>query len=146
MSAISTRVFAIQTFGMAGIAMQLDHLFAGHAACLMQGINILGDDMADLAARHQPGHDPVAVIGLDSFPGLLHLKPSLPRNAPGLRISDIILKAIGSIFVQTPPGERKSGMPDSVEIPAPVKTTARREDRISCASSSAPFTAWVWAA
>src|SRR6185437_3459680 len=31
--------------------------------------------------------------------------------------------------LQTPPGERKSGMPDSVEIPAPVNTTARRASR-----------------
>src|SRR5579862_717630 len=32
--------------------------------------------------------------------------------------------------LQTPPGLRKSGMPDSVEIPAPVKTTARRAPSI----------------
>ncbi len=37
--------------------------------------------------------------------------------------------------VQMPPGERKSGMPDSVEIPAPVNTTVRRAARRSAASS-----------
>jgi len=37
-----------------------------------------------------------------------------------------------------PPGERKSGMPDSVEMPAPVKTTTRRAARSIAASSSAP--------
>ena len=30
---------------------------------------------------------------------------------------------IGWYFVQMPPGERKSGMPHSVEMPAPVKGT-----------------------
>ena len=38
-------------------------------------------------------------------------------------------KSIGFIRVQMPPGLRKSGMPDSVLIPAPVKKTIR------CASS-----------
>src|SRR5689334_21571840 len=32
-------------------------------------------------------------------------------------------KSIGRILVQMPPGERKSGMPHSVEIPAPVNGT-----------------------
>src|SRR5258705_6059614 len=39
-------------------------------------------------------------------------------------------------FDQKPPGLRKSGMPDSVEMPAPVKTTARRAWAISLARSS----------
>ena len=34
--------------------------------------------------------------------------------------------SIGSTFSQIPPGERKSGMPLSVETPAPVSTTACR--------------------
>src|SRR3954454_4357873 len=32
-------------------------------------------------------------------------------------------KSIGRILVQIPPGERKSGMPHSVEMPAPVNGT-----------------------
>src|SRR5579871_2477326 len=35
-----------------------------------------------------------------------------------------------------PPGERKSGIPDSVEIPAPVNTTARRALLSNPASSA----------
>src|SRR5215472_11975347 len=35
-------------------------------------------------------------------------------------------KSIGAIRVQIPPGLRKSGIPDSVLMPAPVNTTARR--------------------
>src|SRR4029453_654854 len=34
--------------------------------------------------------------------------------------------ALGSL-VQTPCGPRKSGMPDSVEMPAPVRTTTRAD-------------------
>jgi hypothetical protein len=37
--------------------------------------------------------------------------------------------------LQTPPGLRKSGMPDSVEMPAPVKATARLEAAINWASA-----------
>src|SRR6476661_8934773 len=42
-------------------------------------------------------------------------------------------------FVQTPFGPRKSGMPDSVEIPAPVSATVRLDEEIqeeTTASSS----------
>src|SRR5215469_140634 len=45
-------------------------------------------------------------------------------------------KSIGAIRVQMPPGLRKSGIPDSVLMPAPVKTTARRERSIARARSA----------
>lgn len=48
-------------------------------------------------------------------------------------------KSMGTCFVHRPPGLRKSGMPDSVLMPAPVKTTARRAlamRRASAASDS----------
>src|SRR5262249_23711569 len=38
-------------------------------------------------------------------------------------------KSIGAIFVQMPPGARQSGLPDSADMPAPVKTTVRRDAR-----------------
>jgi hypothetical protein len=41
---------------------------------------------------------------------------------------------MGCIRLQIPPGDRKSGMPDSVEIPAPVKTTMRLADPIRALS------------
>src|SRR3954469_6232473 len=47
--------------------------------------------------------------------------------------------ALGS-FVQTPCGPRKSGIPDSVEIPAPVRTTTRDE------SSTQRLTSWIGSA
>jgi hypothetical protein len=43
-------------------------------------------------------------------------------------------KSIGAMRVQMPPGLRKSGIPDSVLMPAPVKTTARRARAINLAS------------
>ena len=46
--------------------------------------------------------------------------------------------SIGFTSVQSPePGERKSGIPEGTEIPAPVSTTARRAERSS--SASRPF-------
>src|SRR4029077_2501947 len=45
-------------------------------------------------------------------------------------------KSIGAMRVQIPPGLRKSGIPDSVLIPAPVKTTARRARAITRVSSA----------
>ena len=46
--------------------------------------------------------------------------------------------SIGSNFSQRPPAERKSGMPLSVEMPAPVSTTAYSEAARAAARSSAP--------
>src|SRR6185436_4718477 len=49
------------------------------------------------------------------------------RNSPN---------SIGLYLVQMPPGERKSGMPDSVEMPAPVKATMFSASAIMRPSSS----------
>src|SRR5256886_11715127 len=43
---------------------------------------------------------------------------------------------IGLFFVQSPPGERKSGMPHSVEIPAPVNGTMMRATSTSSPNRS----------
>ena len=46
--------------------------------------------------------------------------------------------SIGSTFSQSPvPGERKSGIPDGTEIPAPVNATTDRAPRIISASADA---------
>src|SRR5262249_569323 len=42
----------------------------------------------------------------------------------------------GLFLVQSPPGERKSGMPHSVEIPAPVNGAMTRADSSSSCNSS----------
>src|SRR5580692_5415226 len=65
--------------------------------------------------------------------GLAPTQPAAPENVrcqASRRASSLCMNAskpIGFIRLQTPPGLRKSGMPDSVEIPAPVKTTVRAE-------------------
>src|SRR5580698_770222 len=65
--------------------------------------------------------------------GLAPTHPAVPekvRCQASRRASSLCMNAsklIGFIRLQTPPGLRKSGMPDSVEIPAPVKTTVRVE-------------------
>src|SRR5918998_1143207 len=50
--------------------------------------------------------------------------------------------SIGSTFAHRPViGVRKSGIPDGTEIPAPVRTTAGPDSRISSASRCAPLIA-----
>ncbi len=45
--------------------------------------------------------------------------------------------SIGSTFSHSPvPGERKSGIPDGTEIPAPVSATTEPAERISSASAA----------
>jgi hypothetical protein len=47
--------------------------------------------------------------------------------------------SIGSTFSHRPvPGERKSGIPDGTEMPAPVSATTRPAERSSSASRMAP--------
>ena len=52
--------------------------------------------------------------------------PEKARRQASRRMSSRATKSwnwIGFIRLQTPPGLRKSGIPDSVDIPAPVNTT-----------------------
>src|SRR6476661_1072027 len=56
------------------------------------------------------------------------------RSQDSSRISRRLRKSsnsIGRYLLHSPPGERKSGMPHSVEMPAPVKGTIRLEAAIS---------------
>src|SRR5579871_1537852 len=50
-------------------------------------------------------------------------------------------KEIGRLRVHIPPGERKSGMPHSVEMPAPVKGTMIDASAIMLPSRSTPL--WI---
>ena len=53
--------------------------------------------------------------------------------------------SIGSTFSHSPvPGERKSGIPEGTEIPAPVSATTEPASRISSASSRGLLTAVTW--
>src|ERR671922_350104 len=53
----------------------------------------------------------------------------------------MVAYSIGSYCAQIPVGERKSGMPLSVEIPAPLRTTAGPRSRNSSASRATSGTA-----
>ena len=46
---------------------------------------------------------------------------------------------IGGCLVQSPPGERKSGIPHSVEMPAPVKATTVRARSMQSSNASTAF-------
>src|SRR5207247_2596760 len=48
-------------------------------------------------------------------------------------------KGIGRLRVHNPPGDRKSGIPHSVEIPAPVKGTMLDAEAIMSPSNSTPL-------
>src|SRR4051812_34691103 len=50
----------------------------------------------------------------------------------------MVAYSIGSYSAQSPVRDRKSGIPDSVDTPAPVRTTQGCASRISAASSDAP--------
>src|SRR5580704_16365018 len=71
--------------------------------------------------------------------GLAPTQPAVPekvRRQASRRASSLCMnvsKPIGFIRLQTPPGLRKSGIPDSVDMPAPVKTTVRAEPARSAA-------------
>ncbi len=69
--------------------------------------------------------------------------PNLRRHASRRASAEAMNspKSMGRYFVQTPPGERKSGIPDSVLIPAPVNTTACRASTKYRPSRSAPAVA-----
>src|SRR5215472_312430 len=61
------------------------------------------------------------------------------RRQDSLRISVLAKNSsngIGLFLVHSPPGERKSGIPHSVEIPAPVKGAMVRAPSTSLCSSS----------
>src|SRR5579863_6557252 len=64
------------------------------------------------------------------------------RRQDSLRASSLAMnssKGIGRLRVHNPPGERKSGMPHSVEIPAPVKGTMTEASAIKSPSFSTPL-------
>ena len=85
---------ALQAGGVAGVAVQLDHLLGRHAGVLVQVVDVLGDHRARLARRHQPGDGEVAGVGLPAGPagaageGAIPCLPALRsrwRRSPGSR-------------------------------------------------------------
>ena len=115
--------------------MHLDDL-AAPRACVEQ-VDVLRDDRLDETAPLELREGVVRVVRLG--PGQ-HLDPQRVEAPDLLRIgvearSDAY--SIGSTCAQMPVGERKSGIPLSVETPAPVRTTHGWRVRISSARRSA---------
>ena len=90
----------------------------------------------DLAAADQLGDRAVAAIGPGGAEDRVALEAPPPRLAPRRLGGEKVVESIGAWRVHIPPGLRKSGMPDSVLIPAPVKTTPRRAAAMRRASAA----------
>ena len=119
---------AIEAGGLAGRAVELQHLAAaGH---LVQAVDVLRDYAADAAGGLPAGENLVAGVGL----GVRETRGAFRTSAASIRGGRSALSRNSSkytvrYFDHTPPGERKSGMPLSVLMPAPVSTTADFEAR-----------------
>jgi len=107
--------------------MKLDHLMRGHARILVQIVHVLRDHMADLAGVDQARNGKMTFIRFGADPAGVPEKVRCQASRRASSLCMNVSKSIGFIRLQTPPGLRKSGMPDSVEMPAPVKTTVRAE-------------------
>ena len=104
--------------------MQFDDVVGRNAGSLMQIVDILRDHARHLAGAVEAGQRPVAAAGL--APARNCSSMAKRRRQASSRISWLARKSsngIGWFLVHRPPGERKSGMPHSVEMPAPVNGT-----------------------
>jgi hypothetical protein len=98
---------------------------------LMQGINVLGDN------RLQTARAMCAAFGFALKSWLASGWNQLKKRPGDVRKELNDATSIGSSRDHKPvPSERKSGMPDGVERPAPVSTTARFAFRNNSAASS----------
>ena len=95
---------------------------------LVQPVDVLGDDGVQLALALELDDRPVAGVRL-GVPRR-RLEAAVPRRPAHVGVGEVVLRASPSsrragFFVHTPFGPRKSGMPESVEMPAPVSTVIR---------------------
>ena len=129
---------AIEAGGIGRVAVQFDDPRRRHARGLVQPVDVLGDDGADLAAAHQRSDGAVAAVGLGraqrSSLGREAAPPGLPpRLLGGEEIVEIDRRHLASRCRR---GCGNRGCPTSVLIPAPVNTTARRAPSIRRASAT----------
>jgi len=100
----------------------------------MEAVDVLGDDRGGRAAADELGDGTVTGRAFRQVSSASKRRRQVSRRASSEKRKSE--KSIGAIFVQIPPGLRKSGIPDSVLMPAPVNTTARRARSITRASSA----------
>src|SRR4029077_3333174 len=75
---------AVEAFGIARVAVQLDHLFIRYTRVLMKVVNVLRDDVTHSALRTERCYSLVAVMGFGLCKRLLHRKAPAPRFAAHL--------------------------------------------------------------
>ena len=114
--------------GAGGVAVQLDHPVRGQAGPLVEVVDVLGDHAVELPEPPQtsPARDAPGWARRGGSPGRwCGPAPSSGGGRPRSAMKFWKVNSLGSKRSQTPPGLRKSGIPDSVLTPAPVKTTMR---------------------
>ena len=130
---------AADAAGIGGVAVKFDDVIGLEARHLMQIVDVLGDDRGNLAGPVERGQRAMPAPGLCRRKGRLHRKAPPPRLVARVRLATNSSNGIGRLRVHIPPGERKSGMPHSVEMPAPVKGTMMEASAIMSPSRSTPL-------
>ena len=106
-------------------AVDLDDALGRRARGLVQPVDVLGDERVQRGAPLELGERAVAGVGLAAEQ--LALGAVAPHLPAVLGVGHVVLdrrRLLGrGSLVHMPFGPRKSGMPDSVEMPAPVSTT-----------------------
>src|SRR5260221_7073958 len=105
----------------------------------MQIVDVLGDDGGDLAGPVERGERAVTAPRLCRGKGRLHRKTTPPSFIRASGLATNSSNGIGRLRAHNPPGERKSGMPHSVEMAAPGKGTMTEACAIMSPSRSTPL-------
>ena len=101
----------------------------------MQVVHVLGDDAGEIPFGLQLRQGIVGRVGPGPADGVVHLLEELPdfgrvpAKGPDMGVFH------GIVAVPQAAAPRKLGMPDSTEIPAPVRAATRGRRRMSAASS-----------
>ncbi len=112
---------ALHTGDPVAVAVQLGDGVLGETGCLVKAVDVLGDTTDQPSRLPQVGDSEVGCVRLGVSE---HLgKAPLPRadRAAGVTNIAIELEILGGQLGPDAVGAPKSGRPDSVEIPAPVK-------------------------
>ena len=121
---------AIEAGGVSGVAVQFHHRVSGEKPEAWCRLSMFWcDHSRDFPGPMQARQRRMAAPGPRCGKLRVHGEPSPPDS---LRISALAMNVsnpIGWYLVHMPPGERKSGMPHSVEMPAPVKGMMTRPTR-----------------
>ena len=94
------------------------------ARLAVQLVDVLGDDRVEQAAALELDQRVVRAVRALVAQRLEALAVEAPERRGSRRKASMCATSIGFTFSQSPvPGERKSGIPDGTEMPAPVSAT-----------------------